>query len=499
MAKNQTLELSILIGGHVDNSLTQAVKSANTQLSSMANGASKLAANIAKVTVGIASGITAGLVDATKEAVAFESEMLDVTKYVGGLTDANGKVKTDAYAEMSKDILDLSTQIPYTAKELTRLAAAAGQSGKSMDDLISGGFLKDVAEMGTAMDISADQAGDWAAKWEVAFNMNHDQVMELADQINYLGAHYATTAAEIAQTVNDTGSLGQIAGMDVQSTAALSTALLAMGVDSGKVATSIRRMYTNLSMGSKATDAQSAAFEQLGFTAEQFAKDMQKDATAALKSLFTAIGTQPKDKQVGYLKTLLGQWAIESGAKLTGNLDLFVKTLDDVGDASKYNGSMYKEFMVCVLHNSDSQEMGTCIGTFWNEDNKPVGGKKQRYRYDYNDKKGKAFEQYDGDSGDYEEKIDGNAKETIGKNLDFTVGGDVTFKVGASTVKVCQSGTIEITGTTVKITGATVNISGGSGDCKINGVSLVNHKHEHDGSAKAGPYTVSGNTGVPVK
>lgn len=82
--------------------------------------------------------------------------MLDVTKYVGGLTDANGKVKTDAYAEMSKDILDLSTQIPYTAKELTRLAAAAGQSGKSMDDLISGGFLKDVAEMGTAMDISAD-------------------------------------------------------------------------------------------------------------------------------------------------------------------------------------------------------------------------------------------------------------------------------------------------------------------------------------------------------
>ena len=129
MAKNQTLELSILIGGHVDNSLTQAVKSANTQLSSMANGASKLAANIAKVTVGIASGITAGLVDATKEAVAFESEMLDVTKYVGGLTDANGKVKTDAYAEMSKDIIDLSTQIPYTAKELSRLAAAAGLSG----------------------------------------------------------------------------------------------------------------------------------------------------------------------------------------------------------------------------------------------------------------------------------------------------------------------------------------------------------------------------------
>ena len=354
MAKNQELELSILIGGHVDNSLAQAVKLANTQIGSVANGASKFAANIAKGAVAAAGGVAAGVVNTTKEAVAFESEMLDMTKYVSGLTDDNGKVVKKNYDEMSKGILDLSTQIPYTAKELTRLAAAAGQSGKNMDDLLGKEqFLKDVAEMGTAMDISADQAGDWAAKWEVAFDTNHEGVMKLADQINYLGAHYATTAAEIAQTVNDTGSLGMIAGMDTDQTAALSTALLAMGVNSNTVATSIRRMYTNLTMGSKATKAQHEAFEELGFSATQFAKDMQKvDANGkslapeALKRLFTAIGQQDEDKQVGYLKTLLGQWAIESGAKLTGNLKLFVDTLDDVSDASKYTGSMYKEFML---------------------------------------------------------------------------------------------------------------------------------------------------------
>ena len=354
MAKNQELELSILIGGHVDNSLAQAVKLANTQIGNVANGASKFAANIAKGAVAAAGGVAAGVVNTTKEAVAFESEMLDVTKYVSGLTDDNGKVVKENYDEISKGILDLSTQIPYTAEELTRLAAAAGQSGKNMDDLLGKEqFLKDVAEMGTAMDISADQAGDWAAKWEVAFDTDHEGVMKLADQINYLGAHYATTAAEIAQTVNDTGSLGMIAGMDTDQTAALSTALLAMGVNSNTVATSIRRMYTNLTMGSKATKAQHEAFEELGFSATQFAKDMQKvDANGkslapeALKRLFTAIGQQDEDKQVGYLKTLLGQWAIESGAKLTGNLKLFVDALDDVSDASKYTGSMYKEFML---------------------------------------------------------------------------------------------------------------------------------------------------------
>ena len=370
MAKNQELELSILIGGHVDNSLAQAVKLANTQIGSVANGASKFAANIAKGAVAAAGGVAAGVVNTTKEAVAFESEMLDVTKYVSGLTDDNGKVVKENYDEMSKGILDLSTQIPYTAEELTRLAAAAGQSGKNMDDLLGKEqFLKDVAEMGTAMDISADQAGDWAAKWEVAFDTDHEGVMKLADQINYLGAHYATTAAEIAQTVNDTGSLGMIAGMDTDQTAALSTALLAMGVNSNTVATSIRRMYTNLTMGSKATKAQQEAFEELGFSATQFAKDMQKvDANGkslapeALKRLFTAIGQQDEDKQVGYLKTLLGQWAIESGAKLTGNLKLFVDTLDDVSDASKYTGSMYKEF---VLKCETSESVLEMLSNAW--------------------------------------------------------------------------------------------------------------------------------------
>ena len=132
--------------------------------------------------------------------------------------------------------------------------------------------------------------------------------------------------------------------------------------------------------------------------------------------------------------------------------------------------------MACVLHNSADQEMGTCIGTFWN---------------------GVAYESYDGKSGNYEEKIDGNTTETVGKNATHKIGGDLKFIVGGSTVTLTQGGTIKIEGTDVEIKGSTVNISGGSGDCKINGISLVNHLHGHDGGATAGPYTVDGVTGKP--
>ena len=185
---------------------------------------SSLSTTLSKVgTVGLAAmgalatGTVAALAKCTDAAKEFESQMGDVVKYVDGLADANGKIsdqiadngKTYAqnYAAMSDAILDLSTQIPMTAEELTQLAAAAGQSGKGINDLIQidsagniGGFLKDVAMMGTAMDISAEQAGDWAAKWEQAFKMDHSKSMVLADQINYLGANSATTAAEIAAT-----------------------------------------------------------------------------------------------------------------------------------------------------------------------------------------------------------------------------------------------------------------------------------------------------------
>ncbi len=157
---------------------------------------------------------------------------------------------------------------------MTRLAAAAGQSGKTMEDLIkidsSGnvtGFLRDIAMTGAAMDISADQAGNWAAKWEQSLKMTHEEVMVLFDQINYLGANSATTAAEIAEAVNSAASLGQVGGVSAATTAALADAMLATGVSTDRVGTSIKRMIVNLSKGASATKAQKEQFEELGMSA----------------------------------------------------------------------------------------------------------------------------------------------------------------------------------------------------------------------------------------
>lgn len=346
MSGGKILNLTIHIAGKLDNSLTAAINGTQSKLDGITKNISRMGTAGLAAMGSLAAGTAATIVSCTKEATKFANDMGNVTKYVEGLADKTGKINPQKYNEMSKAIRDLSTQIPYTQKELTEMAASAGQSGKTMTDLIEGGFLKDVAMMGTAMDIPAAQAGDWAAKWEVAFNKSHSEIMELADQINYLGANNATTAAEIGDVVNEVASFGQIAGMSESATAALGTAILAMGVDSKKTASSISRMYTNLNKGASATKAQKEMWKSMGMTAEGVAVGMQKDATGTLISVFEAIQKLPEENRVSALSTLFGQWAIQAGGKLTGNLDSFKTALEAVNDPSKYNGSMMREFVI---------------------------------------------------------------------------------------------------------------------------------------------------------
>ena len=356
MAKNKTLELSIKIAGSMDKSLTAALKNSQSQISSFSRSLSALGTAGLAAMGGLAAGAVATIAACTKEAAKFENYMSDVVKVVDGMADETGKVtnqlaengKTYAenYAAMEESLKDLSTQIPYTFEDLTRLAAAAGQSGKSFEDLTQTSFLKDIAMWGTAMDISADQAGDWGAKWEQAFNMNHEQIMEVADVINYLGNSYATTAAEIASSVNEAASMGQIAGVDVKATAAIAASMQAMGVSADVAGTSIKRIYTNITKGEMATANQAKALERLGFTATGIAKAMQTDGTGTLLKVFEAINNLPGEEKLSTLNALFGQWAIEGGAKITQNLGLLTQMLREVSDPSIWTGSMEKEFLI---------------------------------------------------------------------------------------------------------------------------------------------------------
>ena len=359
MAKTTELELAIRIAGKVDPSLQAAISLAAT---------------------------VKGIADCTTEAEKFESQMAPVIRYVDGLADSMGNV-SDAMAENGKTfkqnrdelaryIQDLSTEIPRDTENLTTISAALGQSGKGVDEQLNTSLLRDTAKAATAMDLDDQTAGEYMAKWEQAFtktdangravtdengnavHYDHDDVMRLMNQINYLGANNATTAAAIANSVNQSASIGQMAGVAPEVTAAIVTAMQASGVADDRVGTTVSRIYTNISKGSSATKKQKEAWAALGFDAEDVAASMQEDGTGTLRQVFAAINALPKDKKVATLNTLFNQWAIEGGAKITSNLDLLDKTLGEVQDPGKYMGSMEREF---IINASTSKSIGAMM------------------------------------------------------------------------------------------------------------------------------------------
>ena len=368
MAKTTELELAIKIAGRVDPSLQAAISQAQKQVSTLSATLGHIGrVGLAVMGVGLAATVK-GIADCTTEAEKFESQMAPVIRYVDGLADSMGNV-SDAMAENGKTfkqnrdelaryIQDLSTEIPRDTEQLTQISAALGQSGIGVDEQINTSILRDTAKSATAMDLDDQTAGNYMAKWQVAFTkkdadgnttqFSHDDVMELMDQINYLAAHNATTAPEVAQSVNQAASFGQIAGIDPAATAAIATAMQATGVATDRVGTSITRIYTNLSKGENATKKQKEMLEELGFTAEGVAKSLTTpgQGVSTLRSIFGAINEMPDERKVAALSTLFGQWAIEGGAKIVNNLPLLDKTLAEVQDKEAYTGSMEREFII---------------------------------------------------------------------------------------------------------------------------------------------------------
>ena len=370
MAKDKTLALTIKIAGKMDKSLLSALNSSQRQISSFSKGLSRIG------TVGLAAmgalttATVAGLKSCANEAVKYQNELGDVIKYVDGMADemgnigaaakaldgtlgkaSNGKTYAENYEFVYDAIQKVSTQVPLTREYLAEMTAAMGQSGKTIEQMFQvdsngniGGLIKDAAVMAAAWDIEAKEAAEYGAKWENSFNMSHDQVMELANQINYLGAHSATTAAEIANAVNQSASLGSLAGIDPSTTAALADAMLATGVASDRVGTSIKRMALNLSKGSDMTKKQKGVLQEMGLTAEWVSKSMTEDSIGTLNTLFEGIANLPQERRLNAVGQLFGVWAAEGGAKIVNNLDVYRKALEMVADQEAYMNSMQREF-----------------------------------------------------------------------------------------------------------------------------------------------------------
>lgn len=337
--KGKEYSLAVKIAGSVSSSFNSAMGAAENRISGLGTIA-KQAAAVAAAAWG-ALKIGEFVKDSIQSAVNFESAMADVAKVVDGLRDDNGNL-TDSYYAMSDSIVQMSKDIPMAAEDLAAITAAAGTAGIAADELTT--FTETAAKMGVAFDTTADQAGDWMAKWRTSFSMGQEEVTALADQINYLSNNSASTASEISTIVTAVGPLGDVAGISAAQIAALGSTMVGVGVQQDVAATGIRKLATTMVAGSSATKAQATVLQQLGLDATEMAQRMQTDAEGAILTFLEAVSKLPEAEQAAALKNYFGQESVGAIAPLLTNLDVLRERFEMVADAQLYAGSMDAEY-----------------------------------------------------------------------------------------------------------------------------------------------------------
>ena len=300
----------------------------------------------------IGSTIAAGtsLVVPVKLAIDFESGLADVKKTFSG-TDAEFK-------KISDEALIMSTRLPMATNEILKIMAAGSQSGIAAKELTR--FAEDAVKMGVAFDTTADIAGQSMAEMRTAFKMNQDQVVELADKINYLGNNTPAAAKGIMDIVQRIGPLGEVAGLASGSIAAMGATLRGMGISEEIAATGIKNTMLALVAGDSATKSQKAAYIKLGLDYKQISKDMVTNAEGTTLKVLKAVSKLEKHEQASILSNLFGKESLGAIAPLLTNTAALEKNLDMVADKSKYAGSMAAEYK------SRSETTANSIITFKN-------------------------------------------------------------------------------------------------------------------------------------
>jgi TP901 family phage tail tape measure protein len=278
-------------------------------------------------------GVREGFRGTVGAASSFESSFADVKKVIDG-TD-------DQFANMRRDIIALSKDIPIAADGFAQIYAAAGQSGIANEELKS--FAEATAKVATAWETPVDATGEALAKIKTALARDVKGTISLADAINHVGNVSAANSPDLLEYTNRVAAFAETAGFSAEQALAFGGAMVGSGFEPEVAATSFRNMAKALTMGERATKAQRGAFKLLGLDATKTAKGMQKNAVKTTLDVLDRIKKLPEYQQISIAGALFGDEARALAPLFKDSAELR-RLLAETGEAAKYAGSAFEEY-----------------------------------------------------------------------------------------------------------------------------------------------------------
>ena len=197
----------------------------------------------------VSAGIVAIAGGSLKASIDFETAFAGVEKTVDGTTEQ--------LAELKQGILDMSTELPTSATEISAVAESAGQLGIQTDNILS--FTKTMIDMGNSTNLSSDEAATSLARFANITQMSQKDFDKLGSSIVDLGNNFATTEAEIVEMALRLAGAGKQVGMSESQILGLATALSSVGIEAemggSALSKAMVKMQNAVEMGGKKLNA----------------------------------------------------------------------------------------------------------------------------------------------------------------------------------------------------------------------------------------------------
>lgn len=329
----------------VDGGLIDAVKNA-ANLEARFGALRVAAGNLLSAGVTrLAGGITDGLAGAAKSAMDFEKALVDVAKVAqdadlkDGLLDPRVK---QGIKDVAKDLGVMPTEVAELTAQIT-----AAFSGKT--DIVA--LASDVTKIGVAWDISGKQAGEFFKQTSAGLQINADETKALFGSVNELGNRLGIKSSEIAEAMTRSAGVLKGANISGETGAALNATLIKAGASAEVAATGVRTFIARLGAGEAATDKQIAAFQALGLSAKDVAKNLASgDAAKAegqIKEVVAALvkmGETAPEKRMATLIQLFGSESIGSIGAAASAVDTLAGAFDIAGNKAAALSSVQSEY-----------------------------------------------------------------------------------------------------------------------------------------------------------
>ena len=275
-----------------------------------------------------------GLAGVVHEAVQFEAAMAAVKKAV----DAT----PEAMAQLSSQVKELAIELGMVPEAVAEITAAGGRLGVAFEDLPE--FTRLAGQMAVAFDMTAEAAGDSAAKLANVFQIPLSEVRALGDAINTLGNNTAAREGEIVEALTRIGGSARQFGLATEQTAALTASFIALGKSPETAATAINSLLNRLQTGGQGVSGFAEGLEDLGLSANRLADNIRANPQAALREFLGSLEKLDNQQRAITLTKLFGQEYADDISLMVGSLAEYDRQLGLVGDKTKTAGAMQNEF-----------------------------------------------------------------------------------------------------------------------------------------------------------